>query len=136
MTRDNIETSRMTHVASNNDTMMVPSNNDTMMVPVCDICGAQLLSPHQSLSSLSCGHVYHSTCLKLHVSQRYDCKVCHCPASVSSIFQVKISCQTTGKIFSRHFGPGRGYSLFSCQYIYLHDKCQSCVMSRSVISRS
>ena len=68
-----------------------------MLVPVCDICAAPLLNTDTShgdtLSSLSCGHVYHSTCIRHHVATSYDCKICHCPASVASIFTVSLSSQ-------------------------------------------
>ena len=76
-----------------------------MLLPICDLCAQPLLGVQDTLSSLSCGHVYHSTCIRQHVSQCYDCKVCHCPASVSSIFSVTLSSSqvTTGNTSFKTF---------------------------------
>ena len=42
--------------------------------------------------SLPCGHVFHAACVRLHVASRYDCPVCHCPASVASLASLQLSC--------------------------------------------
>ena len=44
-----------------------------------------------SVSILPCGHVYHTACIRRHVTSFYECKVCHCPATIPSISNVKLT---------------------------------------------
>ena len=70
-----------------------------MLIPVCDLCGAALLVPgagselDTTVSSLPCGHVYHTVCIRRHVASCYECKVCHCPVSLPSISNLKLTAQ-------------------------------------------
>ena len=74
-----------------------------MLVPVCDLCSGALLSSGSGpgpeldtgVSILPCGHVYHTACIRRHVTSCYECKVCHCPATIPSISNVKLSAQET-----------------------------------------
>ena len=87
-----------------------------MLVPVCDLCNGALLSSgpgpgselDTSVSSLPCGHVYHTACIRRHVATCYECKVCHCPATIPSISNVKLTAQETKgikKITHKKFHP-------------------------------
>ena len=102
-----------------------------MFIPICDVCGANLISSDDSrLSSLACGHVFHDTCIRHHVSTHYDCFSCHCPASATSVSTVKISAKQNGtSILIMIFFTTFVLNLFFLRYPWLWEPefcCSGC----------